>query len=70
MARGRCTFRQRDLTAAIKAAIAAGLEGASVVVTTDGTITVKIGRPAGAPGGGAPDAANDNPNPWDKVLTK
>ncbi len=45
MSRGPCTFRQRDLTAAVKAAVAAGLEVARVEVDKDGKIVVIAGKP-------------------------
>jgi hypothetical protein len=69
MPRGVCTFRKRDLTAAIEAAIAAGIEVAGVEVRKDGTIIIKIATPV-------EKAANDNfsaagknlANPWDRVL--
>lgn len=45
MARGICTFRQRDVAAAIKAARAAGVEVARVEVDKDGKIVVVMGKP-------------------------
>ena len=36
MARGPCTFRKRDLTAAVKAVVAAGVQVTGVEVTKDG----------------------------------
>ena len=45
MARGDCTFRQRDLKAAIKAAAQSGAKVASVQVRPDGTIVVVLGDP-------------------------
>jgi hypothetical protein len=44
MPRGPSTFRQRDVTAAIKAARAAGVEVARVEVSTDGKITLTLGE--------------------------
>ena len=38
MARGSCTFRQRDVTAAVKAAIAAGVNIARVEIDREGKI--------------------------------
>jgi len=46
MARGSCTFRQRDVTAAIKAVAAAGEKVARVKIDKDGTIVVVTGKPA------------------------
>jgi hypothetical protein len=40
MSRGRCTFRQRDLTKAVEAVIAAGLRVAGVKVSAQGDIEV------------------------------
>jgi len=36
MARGNCTFRQRDIKAAVKAVVAAGVEVARVEVDNGG----------------------------------
>jgi hypothetical protein len=38
MPRARCTFRQRDVTAALKAAVAAGVPVRSVKITVEGNI--------------------------------
>jgi len=48
MARGDCTFRQRDLKAALKAAEQSGAKVARVEVRPDGTIVVIMGEPAPA----------------------
>jgi hypothetical protein len=40
VARGHCTFRQRDIKAAIKAVIAAGVGVARVEIGNDGRIVV------------------------------
>jgi hypothetical protein len=45
MARGPCTFRQRDLTRLIKAAKAAGEQVCKVEIDKDGKIVVTIGKP-------------------------
>jgi hypothetical protein len=45
MPRARCTFRQRDATAALKAAIAAGVPVRGLRINTEGDIEVVIGRP-------------------------
>ena len=42
MARGPLTFKQRDLTAALKAARAAGCDVASITVDRDGKIRVQL----------------------------
>jgi hypothetical protein len=63
MARGSSTFRQRDVTAAIKAARAAGVEVARVEVDKDGKIVVITGKPDEAE---PPQEQADNP--WDTVT--
>ena len=45
MARGTCTFRQRDVTAAIKAAKAAGVDVARIEVDRDGKVVILAGKP-------------------------
>ncbi len=45
MPRGPCRFRQRDLTTAVKAVVAAGCKVARVEVDKDGKIVVVTGRP-------------------------
>ena len=40
MARGPCTFKQRDVTQALKAAVAAGMRVARYEIDRDGTIVV------------------------------
>jgi hypothetical protein len=42
MGRGKCTFRQRDLIAALKAARAAGLHVVRYEIGADGKITIVI----------------------------
>ena len=49
MARGKCTFRQRDVTAAVKAVVAAGVEVARVEIDRSGKIVVVAGRTNNAP---------------------
>jgi hypothetical protein len=51
MARGASTFRQRDVTRAIKAAVAAGLDIARVEIDTEGRISIIAGK-AGKSGDG------------------
>lgn len=53
--RGRATFRERDVKAAIKAVRATGAEIAGVEIAADGRIRVIVGRE---------DAAAET-NPWD-----
>jgi hypothetical protein len=44
MARGPCTFKQSDVTKAVKAVVAAGIEVARVEVGPDGRIVVVAGK--------------------------
>jgi hypothetical protein len=61
MSRAACTFRQRDLTAAVKGVIAAGVAVARVEVYKSGKIVV---IPAGPN-----DTAEENgaKNEWDSI---
>jgi hypothetical protein len=60
MARGPCTFRQRDLTAALKAALAAGVAVARAEIEpATGKILVIVGKPA--------DDGERRENEWDVV---
>ena len=65
MSRGPTTFRQRDVTAAIKAAKAAGLDVARIEVDKAGKIVVVATATKGAIA--APVAASDK-NEWDDVV--
>jgi hypothetical protein len=53
-------FRQRDVTRAIRAAIAAGVDIARVEVTNAGTIVI-------VPTGGAEPPKREDVNEWDRV---
>lgn len=57
MSRGPQTFKQRDLTKALKGAVAAGLDVKRVEIDRDGKIIIVPGQPDEA-------AAN---NEWDTV---
>ena len=59
MPRRPATFRQADLTRAIKAALAAGLQIASAAITRDGDIRLSF-----AVAGVASSEPNE-PNDWD-----
>jgi hypothetical protein len=63
MSRGSQTFRQRDLSAAIKGARAAGCEVARIEVSKDGRIIVILAETKGR------EQANQARNEWDDVLT-
>jgi hypothetical protein len=62
MSRGPHTFKQRDLTRAIKGAQAAGVDVARVVIDKDGRISVEIAR-----GDGDAAAVCGGANEWDSV---
>ncbi len=55
--RGPCTFKQRDLTAAVKAIAKAGVEVTGVRIAPDGNIVVSVGKTP------EPTLEND----WDNV---
>lgn len=57
--RTAATFRQRDLTAAVKAVLRAGLEVARAEVEPNGRIVVVTTKEA---------AAEAVKNPWDRVF--
>jgi hypothetical protein len=65
MARGRLTFRERDVTAAIRAVEKTGHKVARVSIGQDGSIVVELAPPVGS--ATAPSPEHD-PNPWDEVL--
>ena len=58
MPRAPSNFRQTDITRAVKAVVAAGVEVARVEVDKDGKITVIAGKPCGDQQG----------NPWDEAV--
>jgi hypothetical protein len=58
MSRGACTFKQTDVTKAVKAVVAAGVEVARVEVDRDGRIIVITGKPNGS----------TVTNPWDRAV--
>ena len=59
MARGPCTFRERDLRAAIRAAEAEGKTVFAAEITRDGLIRVIVAPVAAT-------ASGEAGNPWDK----
>lgn len=61
MSRGACTFRQRDVTAAVKAVAAAGVAIARVEVDKDGKIVIIAGGPNGA------IEESGGKNEWDSI---
>ena len=60
MARAPSTFRQQDVTRALKAAAAAGLQVAKIDVQT-GKIEIVNGKPE------AQDPSGEGRNEWDRV---
>jgi hypothetical protein len=64
MPRDRLTFRQRDVTAAIKAAKAAGGEVTRVMIDRDGNIIVEMASSAANEATPDPDATN----PWNEAV--
>jgi hypothetical protein len=60
MARGCCTFKQSDVTRAVKAVVAAGVEVARVEIDRDGRIVVVAGQATARGNGG-------EVNEWDRV---
>jgi hypothetical protein len=63
MTRGPCTFRQQDVTRALKATVAAGIEVQRVEIGRDGKIMIVTTKADPVPPGDC-----DEPNGWDKVL--
>jgi hypothetical protein len=62
MARGPCTFRQADVTRALKAARAAGFEHVRVEIDREGKIAI-VARANDAGAEGKAEEANE----WDRI---
>jgi hypothetical protein len=60
--RGALTFRQSDVTRAVKAVVAAGVEVVRVEVDRQGRISVIAGKPSGQSGDEPPS------NEWDEII--
>lgn len=58
MGRGRLKFKQRDVTRAVKGALAAGVDIGKVEIDTDGKIVIVAGDKVSIQG----------PNEWDTVC--
>lgn len=61
MARGPCTFRQQDVTRALRATVAAGIEVRRIEIDKDGKIVVVTGKPESL----VVDSKGENE--WDKL---
>jgi hypothetical protein len=61
MSRDRLTFRQRDVTAAIKAVEAAGHKIARMLISREGDIVMELASPA------RNETAPEPLNPWDEL---
>jgi hypothetical protein len=61
MARGPSTFRQRDVTAAVRAVVAAGVEVVRVEIDKSGRIVVTTGKP------NEPAVESTGGNEWDRI---
>jgi len=61
VARGALTFRQKDLTRALRATVAAGIAVQRIEIDKDGKITVVAGMPD------SDRASGDQHNEWDTV---
>ena len=66
MGKGVCTFKEADLTRAVKAARKAGLEIAGVRVAKDGTIEIVAGKP-GEVNGRTGEGATTGEGEWDNI---
>ena len=60
--RGPSTFKQQDVTRAVKAMRAADIEVARVEIDKSGKISIFTGKCS------KPDESNDAANPWDTIL--
>jgi DNA-binding MarR family transcriptional regulator len=63
MSRGQQTFKQSDVTKALKAAVKAGIAIERVEIDKDGKIVIVTGRPEDAA-----NAEKAEKNEWDGVL--
>lgn len=66
MARAPSTFKQGDVTKAVKAVVAAGVGVTRVEVGADGRIVVVTGKPQTAGEGDGENGSGGNP--WDTII--
>jgi hypothetical protein len=60
MGRGPCVNKAREMTRAVKAVVAAGLQVSGLWVCPDGGFVVLVGKPG--------EAIEEGKNPWDIVY--
>jgi hypothetical protein len=60
MPRGPCSFRQQDVTRALKATVAAGIDVQRIEIDKDGKIVIVIRKPRDHDG---------NETSWDRALS-
>jgi hypothetical protein len=60
MSRAPCTFKQRDITAAVKAVTAAGVDVARVEVDKSGRIVIVAGKRG--------ESMSNEGSSWDKAI--
>jgi hypothetical protein len=61
MARGPCTFKQQDVTRALRATVAAGIAVQRIEINRDGKIIVVTGQQQ------EPSAERQGGNEWDNI---
>ena len=62
MARGPCTFRQGDVTRALKGAVKAGIDVQRIEIDRTGKIVIAPGKPDGHPVGSTTS--------WEEALSR
>jgi hypothetical protein len=62
MSRGPCTFKQQDVTRALRATVAAGIEVQRIEIDKDGKIIVVTGKVAETN-----TEIAEGKNPWDNI---
>jgi len=67
MPRGTCTFKQRDVTAAVKAVTAAGCKVARVELDTNGNFALVLDEPETGKNGKSNEPEHGEKNEWDEA---